>query len=281
VKNFSHRKGKRLSRVRVGFTLVELLVVIAIIALLVSMLLPALHKAKFQANFVKCAAHEHQWALAFGVYAFNNDNYLPDDRRGAFSFSSADYRRTFIDEYLMEVGDNAEFASDPIAWLYSNNTAFCPTQMYLRNSQAASINPGLPGSQGSYHISMGYYYLAGQKTPPYVSGDQITYGPPWDIYPNGWLEGKKWLNRRQMGEKGAKSGPILVDVLIRAGDSNWIDGSYGPYSSHSYRDGVPEGGNFLFEDGHVERYAFSEDGYSEIDVGAILGGWNFLWRITP
>jgi prepilin-type N-terminal cleavage/methylation domain-containing protein/prepilin-type processing-associated H-X9-DG protein len=64
-------------RNQAGFTLVELLVVIGIIALLISILLPSLNRARETANRVKCGNNLRQIGLALKLYANENRNAFP------------------------------------------------------------------------------------------------------------------------------------------------------------------------------------------------------------
>lgn len=68
---------------REGFTLIELLVVISIIALLISILMPALTKARKQARAVVCMSNLRQIGLAMVYYAEAWDDYVPRGTGGS------------------------------------------------------------------------------------------------------------------------------------------------------------------------------------------------------
>jgi prepilin-type N-terminal cleavage/methylation domain-containing protein/prepilin-type processing-associated H-X9-DG protein len=81
-----YRAAPEIIVVRRAFTLVELLVVITIIAVLASMLLPALARAKAQASGIHCLSQMRQIGLATLLYADDHESRLPRSTHSAMAY---------------------------------------------------------------------------------------------------------------------------------------------------------------------------------------------------
>jgi prepilin-type processing-associated H-X9-DG protein/prepilin-type N-terminal cleavage/methylation domain-containing protein len=112
---------RKIARAAGGFTLVELLVVIGIIALLISILLPALSKARVQAQEVQCMNNLRQWGMGLQQYCDANKGMLP--QKGAKGIdNSADI--------IGPAGASITGVNDPSIWFNGLATYVGATPYY-------------------------------------------------------------------------------------------------------------------------------------------------------
>ncbi len=235
-----------------------------------AILLPALQRARYQALRIQCASNMHQWAIGLQAYAASNKGSFPYNLDGTdISWIGATVQQ-FATEYMGQ--DLNGLTTDKIPNGAGDHIMYCPTQQWHRyvrenwTSAPALLATNAPtfNSPGPGAMELvGYFYMPYRQTDPAAPNNFDDYTPA----------GKAWVAKKKFLNNDASNAPILSD-MIQANGAVW--GGPVPYSSHIERTGnVPAGGNFMFEDGHVEWRAFAEVG-----IGMSQPGWDFYYKLT-